>query len=183
MTYLIYCSECFRYFGNRDHFTGNQLVCKCGKEIEISKCNFFLSFQMENQLRELLKNPEVAHSLLTYRFTRKKTNSEALEDICDGAEYQKHYKDGGLLSIPNGLSYSFNTDGVSMGKSCGKTIWPIYATINELPAKLRNNYELLVALYVGDNDPKQHFFLQPFVKQANQLSMERFEWDYKNEKP
>lgn len=129
---------------------------------------------MESQFKRLLKNITIVNSLLTYRFNRSKINDTALEDIYDGAEYKKHFDNGNILSCPYNFSYSFNTDGVPMGKSCGKTIWPIYITINELPPKERNKYVLLAGLYVGNKDPNQNIFLQPFIKQANKLSLHGF---------
>ncbi|EFN79153.1 hypothetical protein EAI_17160, partial [Harpegnathos saltator] len=80
------------------------------------------------------------------------------------------------------FSFSFCTDGVSTGKSTGKSLWPIYITINELPFKERSRYMLLAGLYVGPKDPNQMVFLQPFVKEANTLSVEGFSWIYKGEK-
>lgn len=133
---------------------------------------------MESQFKRLLKNITIINSLLTYRFNRSKINDTALEDIYDGAEYKKHFDNGNILSCPYNFSYSFNTDGVPMGKSCGKTIWPIYITINELPPKERNKYVLLAGLYVGNKDPNQNIFLQPFIKQANKLSLHGFHWNH-----
>lgn len=65
-----------------------------------------------------------------------------------------------------------------MGKSCRKTIWPIYIMINELPPKERSKHVLLVGLYVGQKDPNQNVFLQPFIEQANKLSLRGFQWNH-----
>ncbi|KAM0735793.1 hypothetical protein ACS0PU_009754 [Formica fusca] len=152
--------------------------CNCGHVISVYSSNYFLSIDLESQFKRLLKNTTIIDSLLTYRFNRSKINDTPLEDIYDGAEYRKHFDNGKILSHLYNFSYSFSTDGIPMGKSCGKTIWPIYVTINELPPKERSKHVLLAGLYVGKKDPNQNVFLQPFIEQANKLSLHGFHWNH-----
>ncbi|XP_067206760.1 uncharacterized protein [Linepithema humile] len=175
--YHIFCPECEKYYGNKNNLT-ESIDCNCGNVISVNSSNYFLSIDLESQFKRLLKNTTIVDSLLTYRFNRSKINDIALEDIYDGAEYRKHFDNGNILSHLYNFSYSFNTDGIPMGKSCGKTIWPIYITINELPPKERSKHILLAGLYVGKNDPNQNVFLQPFIEQANKLSLYGFHWNH-----
>ncbi|KAK3744830.1 hypothetical protein QZH41_008812 [Actinostola sp. cb2023] len=76
--------------------------------------------------------PELQQKL-RYRFSREKENAEAIEDVYDGELYKRHFQNGGFLSSPDNLSFLGNTDGVSVVRSSGASVWPIYLVINELP--------------------------------------------------
>jgi len=194
------CSvKCFLCSESSDDWKEDQLECKnceivlgkvengkwyincqeCKKSTNAhSPSNFFVSLSLEKQFQAALEDDVTADLLLSHRFSRKKINQDALEDIYDGQEYQKHFKNGGVLSFPYNFSYSFNTDGISTGKSTCKTMWPIYVNINELPYKLRGQNTFLCGLYVGRKDPNHLVFLQPFVNEANKLSTEGFNWTH-----
>jgi len=94
--------------------------------IHVYSSNYFLFFiDLESQFKRLFKDTTIVDSLLTYKFNRSKINDTALEDIYDGAEYKKHFDNGNILSHFYNFSYSFNIDDIPIGKSCGKTIWPV----------------------------------------------------------
>jgi len=169
LKYHIFCPECERYLDNTNDLS-ESVNCNCRHVITVYSSNYFISIALESQFKILFKNTSIVDSLLTYRFNCSKINDTALEDIYDGAEYKKYLDNGNILSHMYNFSYSFNTDGVPMGKSYGKTIWPIYITINELSPKERRKHVLLVGLYIGEKNPNQNVFLQPFVEQANKLS-------------
>jgi len=89
---------------------------------------------------------------------------------------------GGILSNPHNFSLSFNTDGMPIGKSSKKNIWPIYITINELCPEDRDKHVLLAGLYIGSKDPDQNMYLEPFVEQVNDLASEGFMWEHEGSK-
>ncbi|XP_046408591.1 uncharacterized protein LOC124173129 [Ischnura elegans] len=180
MKYHIYCKECERHLGNKDDLP-EHIICDCGSDVDISKSPYFLSINLIPQMREILSDENTADSIMKYRFTRKKVNKAALEDIFDGAQYRKHMERDGILLSPYNFSFSFNTDGAQMGNSCGKSIWPIYVNINELPPNVRYKSKniLLSGLYVGPTDPNHNLFLEPFVQQCNDLSTTGFTWMHK----
>ncbi|KAK3933233.1 Integration host factor subunit beta [Frankliniella fusca] len=173
------CKNCDIILGKVDNgkVFMNCQECKRSTNAQ-SPSNFFVSLSLEKQFQAALKDNAIADLVLSHRFSRKKSNPDALEDIYDGEEYQKHFKNGGILSFPQNFSYSFNTDGISTGKSTCKTMWPIYVNINELHYKLRAQNKFLSGLYVGKKDPNQLVFLQPFVNEANKLSTEGFKWQH-----
>lgn len=70
---------------------------------------------------------------LQYRFRRTKVNPDAIEDVYDGELYKKHACPGGFLSDPHSISFLGNTDGVTLIRSNGYGVWPVYLTINEIP--------------------------------------------------
>ena len=174
------CKKCGDLLGKRDDCAKLwSISCGvCKNDISVhSSSSFFVTLSFEKQLQQLLKDERVVNLLLTHRFTRKKASPGALEDLYDGEEYKKHF-DAGVLSSPYNFSYSFFTDGISTGKSTCKTMWPIYANINELPFKERSENTFLCGLYVGPKDPNQLVFLQPFVEEANKLSTEGVTWTH-----
>ena len=66
--------------------------------------------------------------------------STHINDITDGLEYCKLTQPGGFLckeTNPANISFTLNTDGVSLFKSSHTDIWPIFLTINELPPAVR----------------------------------------------
>ena len=80
----------------------------------------------------LISDPEFLEKL-KYRFQRKILNKGAIEDVYDGELYQQLSKEGGFLSNPSNISFLANTDGVSIVRSSGASVWPVYFIINELP--------------------------------------------------
>ncbi|XP_070526247.1 uncharacterized protein [Cardiocondyla obscurior] len=179
ISYHIYCPTCEVYIGEKSCLPECVQCSYCADNVDVSKpSNFFLSISLKSQLKKLVSDSRVASLLLNPRFNRKKKHSDAFEDIYDGEQYKKYCVPGEILSSSYNFSYTFFTDGVPTGKSTGKSLWPIYVTINEFPFKDCSRYMLLVGLYVGPKDPNQMVFLQPFVKEANKLSSKGFSWNH-----
>lgn len=74
---------------------------------------------------------------LQYRFIRTKKGKSTIEDVYDGKLYRKFSRPGGFLSHPHNISFLGNTDGVSLIRSTGWGVWPVYLVINELPPHYR----------------------------------------------
>lgn len=73
---------------------------------------------------------------------RPLSSASIISDIYDGAEYSKLSQPGGFLcphTNPANVSFTFNTDGVSLFHSSKNGIWPVYLAINELPPAARYN--------------------------------------------
>ena len=56
-----------------------------------------------------------------------------IEDVYDGALYQREFKPGGFLSEPYNISFKLNTDGVAIFHSLQFGVWPLFLLVNELP--------------------------------------------------
>jgi len=82
---------------------------------------------------------------LQYRFQRAKINSVAIEDVYDGELYKQHSCSGEFLSDRHNISFLGNTDGVTLIKSNGYEVWPVYFTVNEIPTLERCVYFLSIA--------------------------------------
>ncbi|KAK3920205.1 LOW QUALITY PROTEIN: E3 SUMO-protein ligase ZBED1 [Frankliniella fusca] len=183
VNYHTYCKDCKVYLGDKTELVQDMQCDFCHKILDVNKSeNYFCSFSIMNQCRDLFEGPDDMGSVvLGHRANRQKQKEEALEDIYDGSEYKRYSQRGGILSYPENFSYNFFTDGVPVGNS-GKSIWPIYISINELFEKLRSNYIILAGLYIGPSDPNINEFMAPFVKEANRLSSEGFEWCHSGNK-
>lgn len=66
-----------------------------------------------------------------------KRDDSNIEDVCDGALYQKEFKPGGFLSEPYNISVKLNTDGVAIFRSLQFGVWPLFLPVNELPPAMR----------------------------------------------
>ena len=97
------------------------------------------------------------------------------EDIYDGTIYQKLITNG-LLSNPNNISFTWNTDGVLTFKSSQYALWPLYFIINEFNPVERNKREnmLLAGLWFGPSKPDMLAYLKPFISELKQLESEGF---------
>lgn len=73
---------------------------------------------IESQLKNLLEKKNTA-SLLKQRFKRDKNHKDCIRDIYDGSIYKSFSGPGGPFSdeFPFNVSFSWNTDGVSVFKS------------------------------------------------------------------
>ena len=70
---------------------------------------------------------------LTHRFNRVKRAERNIEDVYDGALYQRKFVPGGFLSERYNISVKVNTDGVAIFRSSQFGVWPLFLLVNELP--------------------------------------------------
>lgn len=181
MKFHFYCRTCHKYLGEQSTAkAGNSIICTtCDFVLEEPKVSYFVTLGFESQVKKLLENPEVV-KCLGYRFERKRFNKDALEDIYDGRMYTNLSKPGSPLNSTWNLSYTFNTDGCQAANSSRVSVWPIYASINELPPKMRSKHMILVGLWADKSEPNMNLFMTPFIKEANVLSSVGIKWQLNN---
>lgn len=143
----------------------------------IKSSSYYLSFNIEEQLRSLLEDQGLGVEL-NYRFSRPQRES-CLSDIYDGRLYRE-FKEGKLLSNQLSLSFTMNTDGVPAFKSSNTSVWPILCFVNELPPALRKKHMILCGLWFGSGKPNANGFLRDFVGQLKDLSINGFKWTLNN---
>lgn len=109
-------------------------------------------------------DPEFVQGL-RYRFQRVKRDDENIEDVYDGAVYQRKFGPGRFLSEPYNLSLKLNTDGVAIFHSSQFGVWPLFLLVNELPPSLRrkSKYRVFGGLWFGEEKPFFSTFFKPFV--------------------
>ncbi|CAH3170337.1 unnamed protein product [Porites lobata] len=158
ITKHFYCSFCSEYLGV---LSDTPDVCSiCNNDVrDPKKKSYFVILSVESQLNELMQRREFQEDI-KYRFLREKTSPHNIEDVYDGHLYKKLFENNGPLSQPENLSLKFNTDGVSIFKSSGSSIWPVYFEINELPPSKRKRLEnmLLGGLWFSDKKPVMSTF-------------------------
>lgn len=147
-----FCSECLSQLA-----TQSQTCPECKKPTAVS---YFLEIPILLHLAKMFKRPGFYDSL-NARFIRKKHANSNYEDIWDGDVYQSLSSNNGFLSNRNNISFTWNTDGISIFESSKFSVWPMYLVINELPYKERFKQEnvLLTGLWFGAKKPAANLFL------------------------
>ena len=60
-----------------------------------------------------------------------------LHDIVNREYYQQILQSDDFLKSPFNITFTMNTDGVQIFSSSKMNCWPVFVTINELPAIMR----------------------------------------------
>lgn len=163
-----YCRHCLGYIDDKTvTFCPYQ---HCGKPFHVKDKTYFLEVPVLNQIKNLIAQDGFFTSL-QHRFTRNVPEG-TYEDIYDGQLYKSYFKNNGVLSNSENISFTFNTDGAPVFKSSNVSIWPIYLVVNELPYKLRMKKEnmILAALWFGNKKPSMGTFLKPFLSSMMDMS-------------
>lgn len=178
VVYHPYCDECFFYFGAKEKFDKNNLVCEiCNNNGIDSDIGYFLTFDISLQLKSTLEDPEVQQVVMKrFQCNQNKESENDLHSMSDGHVYKKLSMQLNSPSDKYNFIYTFNTDGCQPSKSSKLSIWPIFACINELPSKLQSKHMIMTGLWVDKKEPDMLLFLKPFVDEANKLSDEGVKW-------
>ncbi|CAC5361428.1 unnamed protein product [Mytilus coruscus] len=162
-----YCGHCLGAIENTSLKNCPYEFCK--KPFSKNDGNYFLEIPLQNQIQNLFSQ-ENFYERLQHRFTRN-TPDGTYEDIYDGKIYKSLNRENGLLSNPDNISFTFNTDGAAVFKSSKVSVWPIFLVINELPYKLRMKREnmILASLWFGSQKPAMGTFLKPFQHSMKNL--------------
>lgn len=97
-----------------------------------------------------------------------------IRDIMDGSAYKK------LGLSEQDISCCINTDGVAIFNSAKFSVWPLLISINGLDYKLRRQHIILAGIWFGEAKPNFDTFLEVFVNQCKELSVNGITWDFNN---
>lgn len=116
-----YCKACKANLGSQKYVLENSVTqCSgCNSPVAPDTLNngsFFISIPIAPQIQYILQNPEL-QSKLSYRVDRPSKAENIISDIYDGDLYKALSAPGEMLSDPNNLSYTFNSDGAPLYKS------------------------------------------------------------------
>ncbi|XP_040074074.1 uncharacterized protein LOC115330680 [Ixodes scapularis] len=156
-----FCSKCNEYLEQ------NATHCPCCNEPCHSKGSF-LQMKLADTLRSFLEDDKI------YKYFIKPTSSASdkpIEDIVDGAMYQSQP----ACSSKFNFSLFWNTDGVQVFKSSGKSLWPLHCTIPELPPLMRKKFQILTCLWFGVK-PVMNTFMKPFCMELMELATSGLAW-------
>lgn len=95
--------------------------------------NYFLYMPIQNQIEEILGNAKL-YPYLTDRNLEASLNSTLVTDVITSSLYEDLITKHGLG--PNDITLTWNTDGIPVFNSSNYSIWPLQASLNELPAHL-----------------------------------------------
>lgn len=68
------------------------------------------------------------------------------------------------------------TDGVPVFNSSNVVMWPVSLMLNELPPKLRKQYLMVCALWIGTGKPSCKLLFENLVDEIKTLSRTGFRW-------
>lgn len=131
--------------------------------------SFFACLPIVQQIKDILEREGMWQTLNEYKNNCLK--SADIKDIINGKIYTDMSNPGHFLHSKNNISLLFNTDGATLYKSSGVSIWPVYLVINELPPKIRFSRRnmILWGVWQGRGKPAFQTFFQPFIKHMEQL--------------
>ncbi|XP_057330917.1 uncharacterized protein LOC130671204 [Microplitis mediator] len=155
--------------------------CETEYDLSTSKENFFISINLEYQLKSLLANQSM-RIIIDKQLEKNSNNNndkDTISDICDSNRYisddfiKSKIDDGDIV-----LSLNVNTDGAPLFKSSRHSFWPIQCVINEVPILLRHKIVLLAGLWYTSAEPKPQFmnlYMHTFMKQISNLMTDGIE--------
>lgn len=160
--------------------------------LETSKKNYFVNVSLEYQIRSILKDKKIAHSVIeTYEKNRFNThhrrgaeNDLVYRDTFDGRLYKVnefiHVRDPRDVV----MTLNINIDGAAMFHKTKYSLWPILCQINELDKKLRFKIVLAGAVWYTDKEPtaaKMQMYVSNFLKQIEELNNTGINIKYKGQ--
>ncbi|XP_064460291.1 uncharacterized protein LOC135370470 [Ornithodoros turicata] len=166
VTQYLYCPSCKCSLGTASDV--NVVTCPtCATDHSstelLNSGSYFLILSIETQLRMLLEQYGIVS-----RDLRKPTWD--VGDITQSSAYAN------LPLADHDVTVSWSTDGVPVFEASNYSIWPLQLQVNELEFKIRTKSLLLAGLWFGPSKPEMNTFLEPFVKQMNELSIKPFAW-------
>ena len=125
---------------------------------------------IEQQIVDILSDKKL-YQYLNNRDIPSLLSNENITDVTSGMLYKELLRSRSFSN--NDISLTWNTDGISVFNSSKYSIWPLQASINELPPHLRAKNILLIGLWFGEK-PNMNTFLKPFVEECSRLQNEGF---------
>ena len=147
------------------------LKCNLEQHFTLKSKNYFISLDLEYQLKMLIDKKEEYEELFKPRCDTTNTDN-LIRDVYDGDLYKQ-------INIPPCndndtvyVTYNYSTDGAPLTKSGKRGFWPLQIIINNLSPKLRFKNVLLAGVLSCTQEPKSSLissYFDIFLKQVNKL--------------
>ena len=170
--YHKYCSKCLLLLNDeKEHKVCPNDLC----QLDLTKhgaTSFFIEVPIAKQIQSFFAKDGFFDDL-QYRF-RRTPQPGKIGDIYDGHIYKSLFDDNGVLTNPNNISLTWNTDGVPLFKSSSFSLRPLYFIINELPynKRIRRENMLFAGLWFWLKETTNANFFAPFYQGLRKLEKE-----------
>lgn len=123
LTFHWYCSYCFMLVDKKhDKISSNSF---CREDFSVSgSLSFFVEVPIMEQVKKLFSKTGFYNDI-QFRHNRDKKGRDRICDIYDGELYKKLSRHPEVLSSPQNISFTWNTDGVPVFKSSNFSLWPL----------------------------------------------------------
>lgn len=162
------CPTCKKYVRKFAQKERNAICTLCNKSFSLKSplyTDFFVIFNIENQIKDLLESNSKNYEALCRSRLQDK---EIIEDFTDGLQYKNFMNELPEDRKNNFASLTMNSDGSPVFKSPKYSIWPIQAIINELAIDVRLNEVIVCGMWFNN----MNIFLDPFVDKIANMSHE-----------
>ena len=132
--------------------------------------HYSIYIPVQQQIEAMLSDSKL-YCHLTNRDLETILNCETVNDVTTSSLYKELITRHGFSS--NDISLTWNTDGILVFKSSKFSIWPLQASLNQLPMHLRAKNVLLMGLWFGEKTNINTLF-KPFVKESTKLQQGGF---------
>jgi hypothetical protein len=156
-----YCGNC------KLELTTNNCDCE---SFEGNQFDQFYSVSIKPQLQILMNN--------YYSFIIEYEKSEKnFIDLIESNYYVENHNQ-------NSISLMIYTDGISVFKNPGKSIWPVFMKVCELPPQLRQSKlnTVICGVYFGNNKPSSAILFKQIVHEFKSLKNTGLDFSLLNEK-
>lgn len=158
----IKCSACKNFIASEKNET---LCIQCELPIKTSKCDYFVSMPIEQQLKLTLD--KYYDDILAYGENVMQSNDIAdLHNANVFKNAQKKFPSSKILPL------IINTDGVKVYNCSTDSLWMIQICQAFLPPAIRfiHTNILIVAAHFGETKPNMHDFFYPFLKEMVEIN-------------
>ncbi|CAD6208789.1 GSCOCG00003597001-RA-CDS, partial [Cotesia congregata] len=171
-----YCAKCTKiiYISPKKSMKDTEVICdQCVEIIRLNSLNenYFLSINVEYQLKELLKSKNI-YSAISESFNNEYSNNSKITDITDSELFVKFANNNEKTIYLN-----VSTNGTPIFRESKRSMWPLQILVNNLPPRLRFNNVIIAGFMIVTHEPTpelMNLFMESFVKQIENLNSKGF---------
>ncbi|XP_044598389.1 uncharacterized protein LOC123274718 [Cotesia glomerata] len=171
-----FCAKCTKiiYISPKKSIKDSEVVCdQCEEKIRLNSLNenYFLSINVEYQLKELLKLKNI-YSTIGESFNNKYGDNSQITDITDSELFVKFANNNEKIIYLN-----VSTDGAPIFRKSKRSMWPLQILVNNLPPRLRFSNVIIAGFMIVKHEPTpelMNLYMESFIKQIENLNIKGF---------